>query len=579
MEVPEALVEWAAAALEAEKQRNREYRNRRRLEILKSTVETSRHFCEAPPSEAFVAAQEPGVDAYLPFDERKGEEGEGERESDAPHAHVDEFDQLFEACWVAEETEYGQTFEEHKRAREKPMDQRIDIQKPAVVARGSPPSNYTCFCCQRRPAYDLQTPDDVFATALRMSDEHTAIKCVIKMAQMLKEEDYNGVLERTACCRTVRCMLAQNRLSCENYESWVFSGDQGTPGTSQRSQLEKGTDRKDQGLRFADSIIFLRCLAVQRPLIVSEAELYALWKWVIMNSQFIQEREKNFIATAMAIVESPKVFGYTFADPQSFVNRMSSFPRRYFQRVMFRHILRMDLSQSRWRSGANRILETAMPKPADVAYGLTCEDNWKAQGCPVDTQGRRTHRVNKDAPHAALFTIDGFKKAITEAVGANSEYVLPYIHGNSTNTASIGTETHREVQVLMKMMSGSHKRPCAIAHGKPAAPTCASVQKNSGVHPRERYRSIPIAEDCDDQECDAWVHLFVDHLDNGNPFGFEKEDPVKNPGGGSKACSVLRAVELYEPKKVAPVTERRRFFERCTQAIPLKRSKSNIACS
>ena len=49
---------------------------------------------------------------------------------------VPESDQLCEACGGAEETEYGQTFEEHKRAREKPMDQRIDIQKPAVVARG-----------------------------------------------------------------------------------------------------------------------------------------------------------------------------------------------------------------------------------------------------------------------------------------------------------------------------------------------------------------------------------------------------------------------------------------------------------
>ena len=582
--------------------------------ILKSTVETSRHFAQSVPgAEAERKAdRDAETRAVLALASSKGGQGEEQEEqeeddylgidafgafdkleSGAPRATLasgsgsgggegegfceDEFDKWFDRAW---DVEYGETYEDELRSRETPIERRMGVTVPAVVARGSPPTNYTCFACGTRPAYDMQTPDDVFAVGYRLGGPELAVHCVKRMAQLLKGEDYNAVLQRAGCCRTVRCMLAQNRLGAENYEAWFFSGGP----DPQRKQLERGTDRKDQGLDFGDSIIFLRALAVQKkPKIVTDAELLALLKWVIVNAQFVQEREKNFIATAMAVIEQKHLFGYTFADPQSLANRMAAFARTYLERVLFQHLLDEELPPWKWRSGANKYLETAMPKPSDVLYALMCDDNWKAQGSPRDDNGRRVHRVPKDAPHARLFGIDAFHEALDAALlpykktkdnpGAEP-MKLPLACGNALSTASTGQEQPRELQKLLKMMAGSHKRTYAIAHGKAAAPTGASRQKDSGVHPRQRYLALPRAEGYTEDECADFVDLFVDDHPNGNTVGFEKEKS-DDPASLSKACSVLRMPTLYEPKKVQPVSEVRRRLERCNEPVELKRKSKH----
>lgn len=577
--------------------------------ILKSTVETSRHFAQPVPGAAADRqadrdaetgtvlalaalkqgqAQEEaedslGIDAFGAFDKLESgapratlASGSGGGGGEGESGYEDEFDAWFDRAW---DVEYGETYEDELRSRETPIERRMGVAVPAVVARGSPPTNYTCFACGTRPAYDMQTPNDVFAVAYRLGGPELAVHCVKRMAQLLKGEDYNAVLERTGCCRTVRCMLAQNRLSAENYEAWFFSGGP----DPQRKQLEKGTDRKDQGLDFGDSIIFLRAMAVQKPKIVTDAELLALLKWVIVNAQFVQEREKNFIATAMAVIENPQLLGYTFADPQSLANRMAAFVRAYLERVLFQHVLDEKLPSWKWRSGANKFLETAMPKPSDVLYALMCEDNWKAQGSPRDANGRRVHRVPKDAPHAHLFTIDGFKAALDAALlpykktrenPGGEPMKLPLACGNALSTASTGQEPPRELQKLMNMMSGSQKRTYAIAHGKSNPPTCASRQKDSGVHPRQRYLALPRAEGYTEAECADFVDLFVDDHANGNTVGFEKEKP-DNPASLSKACSVLRMPTLFAPKKVQPVSEVRRRLERCSEPMELKKKSKH----
>lgn len=585
--------------------------------ILKSTVETSRHFAQPVPGAAVErkADRDAETRAVLALaalgggQEGRGEEDEDEDdlsidafgafdklESGAPRATLasgsgsgggggeddgfceDEFDKWFDRAW---DVEYGETYEDELRSRETPIERRIGITIPAVVARGSPPTNYTCFACGTRPAYDMQTPDDVFTVAYRLGGPELAVHCVKRMAQLLKGEDYNAVLQRAGCCRTVRCMLAQNRLCAENYERWFFSEGP----DPQRKQLERGTDRKDQGLDFGDSVIFLRTLVVQKPKIVTGAEVLALLKWVIINSQFVQEREKNFIATALAVIDQSHLFGYTFADPQSLANRMAAFTRAYLERVLYQHLLDEELPPWKWRSGANKFLETAMPKPSDVLYALMCDDNWKAQGCPRDADGRRVHRVPKGAPHAHLFGIDAFHEALVAALlpykkskenPQGEPMKLPLACGNALSTASTGQEQPRELQKLLKMMAGSNKRAYAIAHGKAAAPTCASRQKDSGVHPRQRYLALPRAEGYTEAECAEFVDLFVDDHPNGNTVGFEKEKPG-DPESLSKACSVLRMPTPYEPTKVQPASEVRRRLERCNEPMELKKKSKHAS--
>ena len=539
----------------------------RRTIILKSTVQTAKHFCqttlprERAPAEASVGARGADLElaAYGAYD---AEDGGADR---AELSGALEMDDLLERTW---HVEYGQTFEEEARVRDTPSERRVhDVTVPAVVARGSPPNSYTCYSCGKFPGADVQTPSDVFAVGYRVGGPETAIRCVVDMAERLAEGDFSEVIRRTAVCRTVRCMLAQNLLSGDYYEAWVNS--------KQRPQLEKGTDRKDQGLTFTDNIIFLRCLAVHRPRVVTDAQLLGLFQWVVMHSQFVQEREKRFIATAMAVAESPVAFGYKFADPQSFVNRMASFPRNYAEHVIFPHILRMDLTEARWTSGANCILETAMPKPYDVVYAFLCEDNWRAQGSPVKS-GRRVHRVIKGAAHAALFTAHGFKRALKASVKANPTYHLHFADSSATSMAKVGSETPREMQKLLKLVSGSHKRGLAAANGVSGMPTCASRQNNSGVHPCSRYLAVFKAQRYTDEECDAMIGLFMDKYDDGNTVGFERQTP-KDPGSLSKACSVLRPVEHFEPPVVKPPTKRRQAIERCTGYIALKKSRTPVA--
>ncbi len=460
---------------------------------------------------------------------------------------------------------FGTTYDEAKRSHEaQNMHNIAAVTAPAVVARGTPPTSYPCYCCGTTMGVEVQTPEAVFTVAFVSQGAVAAMACITEMAELLEAENISEVTRRTAVCHTVRCMLGQRVLTTDNYEAWVLS--------DKRPQLEKGTDRKDQGLIFADNIIFLRCLAVQKPKILTDAQLRALFKWVVSHSQFVQEREKRFIATAMAVAENPTAFGYTFSDGQSFVNKMASFTARYLIQIVFPFILRLDLTAARWKSGANCILETAMPKPYDVVYAYMCEDNWIAQGSPVEN-GRRVHRVIKGAAHAALFQAIGFKDALKAAITANPTYVMLFSGAAITNTARTSAHTTREMQHLTKVVSG--KRAVTVGHGVSGMPTCGARQNNSGVHPIPRYRSIFKAGGSSDAECDAMVDLFMQKYDNGNAVGFEKHVP-KDPQSLSKACAVLRSVELYVPPTIVPATSKRReMVEHAPTFVALKNNNGS----
>lgn len=509
-----------------------------RTVLLMATVRNAKHFCQTTSSRLQQDAP------FHAFESDLMAEGLQAKEKETFKGLC----QMLGNSWYSD-TKYASTFDEEVRSKGEVDDERRvnEVTAPKVVARSALPTPYTCYCCGKHAGTELQTPSDVYAVGYRLGGNDMALRCVVEMAQLLEAENFEEVTRRTACCKMVSCMLAQNRLEFDHYEGWLWTKD---PETGlRRPQLEKGTDRKGQGLELGDNLILLHCLAVQDPPVLPRSQLEALFRWVIYHSQFIQEREKRFIATAMAVADNPEKFGYRVSDAQSFVNRMASFPRNYAHRIIFPHLLRKDLTVYKWRSSAIKILETAMPKPYDVIYALVCEDNWHHQGRPLDDTGRPIHRVTKGARHTKVFNVCHFKKGLKAAVAVKKlkGYDLYFQDTASTDTSSAVAEGPREQRELNQLISGSRRGGKTKGFGVADFPTCGSRQKTSSAHPAERYASVFEAQGSySAKEVDSMVSLFMDRYENGNTVGFELQKP-KEPGSLSKACSVLRPVEIYEP--------------------------------
>ena len=164
-----------------------------------------------------------------------------------------EFNGMMERNW---DKEYKATYEEeqHHLAPKDPHNLKI-VRYPCIIARGSPLCSWQCWCCGEREAHDVQMPQEVFATAFCVSGPVKAIECLQSMADLLVQRQFAEVIEKTAFCRRVRCMIAQHKLTSENYFYWYFSGTK--TGGRPRVQLERGTDRKDQGVVFSDNIMLL----------------------------------------------------------------------------------------------------------------------------------------------------------------------------------------------------------------------------------------------------------------------------------------------------------------------------------
>jgi len=376
-------------------------------------------------------------------------------------------------------------------------------------------------------------------------------------------------------------MLAQNILKYECYEAWARS-------LTARTQLERGTDRKDQGLSFSENLIFLRTLAVMSPCPLTDEELFALFEWLVLHAQWIQEREKRFIATAMAVAQNPHLFGYTFANKQRFVDRMGSFVRKYALNVIFPHIMDTTSPQGikwhRWKSTANCLLETGMPKAPDVVFALLCEDNWEAWGEPKDANGRYEHRVPRGNPESAkLFTREGFEEALTRCTHINTGKVNPKTREevlvavqyklSFASEAEAGSSKRNDAAKLQKKISGSHRKLYTVGHAVAAAPTCGSAQANSGVHPRYRNEGIWKALDYNSQEAKARTDLYMQDHENGNSVGHEKQS--SGDKSKSKACTVIRPITAYVPppvKEYNPARTKDKF--KCTnQWLAVKLTK------
>lgn len=419
-----------------------------------------------------------------------------------------------------------------------------EVQAPEVVARGMPPSNFKCACCGEGSGYTLQLPWNVFKTAYRAKGPAHATECVLTMATMLERKQTTAVLKRVAVCKKVECMIAMDMRDANEYAQWLKTANQ-------RPQAELGTPRKGQSAAFRKNIDLLRCLYSDKrgEQVLSASKAMALFEYVVLNSQQVQENEKRFIATAMAIVDNPVHFPFVFPQPQTLVDRIARLPRNYALNVVLPHILDVELDDFRWNSKYKRVLETAAPKASDAIFAAMCDINSEANGREREG-GRLVHRLAPEASDAcrAVFTPDGFKDALTKAVKASPEYTLSYAGGSLAMNSvggknGLGKNAPRYQQYeLLRILAGSERKGVGVGRGAAAAPTCGSRQADSGVHTHERYVAVFLAEGLPLAEAIDRTAIFVQRHKAGNLVGKEKLGKGKEK---AKACHVLRP--LGEP--------------------------------
>tara|TARA_B100000963_G_scaffold314690_1_gene293399 strand:- start:1953 stop:3797 length:1845 start_codon:yes stop_codon:yes gene_type:complete len=447
---------------------------------------------------------------------------------------------------VEEELRLTNTWEDERGLGEVPIEKRMNpVTAPSVVARGDGVSKFSCFACGEDRGYNVQLPLNVYTTAYRTTNGKVAIECLVQMSDMLVKGQFAAVYERTTCCKKLGCLFGQDLLSADDYCTWVKTC---WAKKQQRPQLERGTDRKHQSRIFSDNIILLRVLAMQQPPVLSEEQLRALFEYLVLNSQFIQEREKRYIATAMAALENPHLFPFQFADRQSVVEKMAQIPRNYASRVIFPLVVDTQIAKpKKWVSVGNKKLETAFPKAPDALFVILFLENAKINQFQ-EVNGRIVHRVPEGAPHAALFTPEGYEDALTKAVNAKPEVPLKFASSADDlyQATSYGnTRAQREMQKMLAALAwGGQRSSTTTGKGVAAAFTCGSRQANSGVHPEERIRGVLKALGYTEEEEDKFADMMVDRWPTGNTVGKEKLNAESNL---SKACETIRKVEIVKP--------------------------------
>ena len=525
------------------------------------------------------------IDAYLNENAREGT-GAPQLTIDADLSQ-DDFDRDMQCEMGGYDPEYGESWEEECERGDTPIERRTKgVEAPCVMARGTiDRSRYKCWACGERAAHDLQMPDELFHVAYTKDGAVGAIRAIKCFGEMLEKREFEKAITRTTCCRKLQCMISQEKLTAENYETWRFSAKD---GDMPRMQLERGTERMDQGVVFSDNILLLRWIFMLKDddgeAVLSKPQIRALFHWVVLNSRFVQEREMRYIATAMAIVDS-STFPYKFPDPQAFVNQMAGVARTYCERRLLGHIFDTALDNYHWKSWGNRLLETAFPKAADVAYMLMCRENWLAQGRPYDN-GRPAHRVAPDSPHEVLFTAEGFAAALQLATKENKTYELRYASATTTHNTIKGVkaQTRDETRALLKAVSGTHRGGPLKANGvqgRKCAPTDGARQADSSVHSEQRYDGACEGLGFDETQKAEVLALMLNKHMKGNSVGHEKLEGLHADRTKSKACAALRPIEIYTPQQARPVFGKRRLaaFVNAVGIFPIKQRRLGAGIS
>ena len=457
------------------------------------------------------------------------------------------------------------------------------LKTPAVMARGWPVNHVSCWQCQRRPGWLLQNPHDVYDTAYRTAlardptlcaSGQEGVEAVLAMANLLEEGDEAEVVARTACCENIDCLLRASLMTPEHRIKWLAG--------PRRPQDERETARKDQVHVMEENMRLLHALRKSGAL--STNKVRHMMRFLALNSQFVQEREKKLIATAMAVAENDHRFGYTFAQPQAFVNRMANHTHGYVMNVLVPHVLdRVGFATAEaWEAHLQRLLDTAIPKAPDIIYALICDENARqgnyerepAQALPdeydiardghlfgadVQQNGRLVHRIGHGCKHADLFDPRGFLLRMQAAVAATPHYELDFasshrrLHANAGDVyralrvSNTDRSTRRptikrfEIHVAVRALEGNkNRRVTTSGNGVWGPPTCASLQRQTNVHPQLRYLGVWLAEGYSRAEAELRNSMILQYYGRNNSVG---KEPMRS-GLGSKECFILRPVAI-----------------------------------
>ena len=393
------------------------------------------------------------------------------------------------------------------------------------------------------------------------------------MARLLRSARDEEVVARCAVCNSIDCLLRSGVMRPEWRIEWLDG--------PRRPQDERGTSRKNQVALLERNIRYFHDMV--KGSILSLLDVQHLMRFVSMNSQFVQEREKKFIATAMAVAENERAFGYRFQDPQRFVNRMGNFIHGYMMYAIVPHIMDVtNMTDTEWEAHLQKLIDTALPKAPDVIYALMVEANAEQGnferepaaplhdgfdptkhelpfGEHVQTNGRFAHRVpfGNDAL-ANAFLPDRFLENLEKCVKASPHYELEYASSASnsmnvyealrvSNTEKGVVKIRRfEIQVAMRALNGPYaygKRLTTSANGVAELPSSADLQRQTNVHPRMRYHNTWLAFGLDRLEAEDRVAMMLVYHPNRNDVGKEQ---IRS-GVGAKACFTLRMPTISVP--------------------------------
>ena len=402
-----------------------------------------------------------------------------------------------------------------------------EIRAPAVQARGKPPTRWKCVACGSGTGYELQTPVSVFNTAYRKHGRAVAVRNVVAMAKRLEACDEDAVNAACTCCKDPLCMLKLDLLQAKQYSKWL--------ATKQRKQEELGTARNGQNATFADNVYLLHILYSAKH-VLTVSQVTALFAYPVRNSQYVQEREKRFSATAVAVAQNPQAFGYAFSDPEELIRRMARLPHAYAMRVILPHILRTNMKPGKWEAGRKQVMDQAFPKAADVVYALMCDNNARAHNYQEDSDGRLVHAV--PAELVPLFTHEGFAAGLQRACDAAPTTSLTFSGGGGQSVVNGRRKATKKDHQQQRLLDCGGRSMHTSGKAAPAFPTCGSRQLDSGVRTWKRYRAIfETDETLTAAQADKRTKLFVDYHAKGNTVGKEK---LSKTSPLSKHCHALR---------------------------------------
>lgn len=446
------------------------------------------------------------------------------------------------------------------------------LQQPTCRARSGSASKYTCWQCGQNSGYEFQMPNEVFETSWRTFQDddvgQSAVSAVKQMATLLRQGKRDTVCARCCVCSNIDCMLKAGLMTPEWRAEWLDG--------LRRPQEERETSRKNQVILIERNMRLLHDLV--KGGVLDSVDVRHLLTFVASNSQFVHEREKKFIATAMAAADNPHILGFRFPQPQRFVDRMAAFAHGYVVNVLSLHAANLSLSEAAWEGHLQKLVDTALPKAHDAIFALmveaTAETNgYECEALVEDTvwdpvvlkNGRMVHHSSLE-----VFQPRVFFDRLSQCVAASPTYELGFDSSNqydgSNTFAALATANHGkqkgyEIQaVIQALQNGAQK---ATAHGSADLPASSDLQRETNVHPRLRYKNLFIALGYSNEDAEMRVALLLDY----------RTTTTSRSGRISKPIYVLRmpttAVPTRTPAKTRTLLGVRRRAVNTSELIAL----------